>query len=149
MALLVVAVPMASIVVGVQRGRWTDHHVAERRSRTAPLLVAVACVIAAVLLLALADASRAMLAVVIAMLVGLLAVLVVNHWWKTSIHAAVAGGLLAVLVVTFGPWLFLGVSLVTLVAWSRVALDYHTVEQAVAGAVLGAAVAATVFPALR
>lgn len=148
-ALLVVAVPMAFIVVGTRRGRWADHHVGDRRSRTAPLLVATAGVTAAVLLLTLADASRAVLAVVVAMLVGLLAVLTVTHWWKVSIHCAVAGGLLAVLGVIYGPWWLAGVPVVGLIAWSRVALDDHTVAQTLTGAVLGAAVAAAVFPPLR
>lgn len=91
-AMLVVVLPMTYIFLGVRRGRWADHHVGERTKRTGPLLVAVGGVVAATLLLTLADASRAVLAVVVAMLVGLLVVLGVNWWWKVSIHCAVAGG---------------------------------------------------------
>lgn len=148
-ALLVVALPMAFIVVGVRRGRWSDHHVGDRAARTVPLLVAVVGVSAAVVLLSLADASRAVLAVVIAMLVGLLAVLAVTRWWKVSIHCAVAAGLLAVLVTTYGPWWLLGLPAIAAVAWSRVVLDDHTALQATVGAALGGAVAATIFPLLR
>ena len=148
-AVLVVAVPMGYIFLGVRRGKWADHHVGERTSRTAPLLVAVAGVAAATMLLSLADASRAVLAVVVAMLVGLLVVLVVTSWWKVSIHCAVAGGLLAVLVVTYGAWWLAAVPALLLVGWSRVDLDDHTPTQAAVGAALGALVAAVVFPTLR
>ncbi|MGC4745073.1 phosphatase PAP2 family protein [Micromonospora sp. DT201] len=66
-----------------------------------------------------------------------------------SIHSAVAAGALVILMLTFGPRLVVAAPLLALVGWSRVRLRDHTVPQVLAGGVLGALIAATVFGALR
>jgi membrane-associated phospholipid phosphatase len=148
-AIFVAGIPMAFIARGVKHGRWSDHHVSDRAQRAVPLLVALGSVAAAALLLAIVRAPRELIALVIAMLVGLLVVLIVTRWWKVSIHAAVAGGLLAIFVVLFGPWALLGLVPLAAVAWSRTVLDAHTWPQVIVGAALGALVAVSLFPVLR
>jgi membrane-associated phospholipid phosphatase len=148
-AIFVAGLPMAYIAKGVKAGRWTDHHVAERAQRAVPLLVALVSVATCAGLLVVVDAPRELIALVVAMLAGLTAVLAVTHWWKVSIHAAVAGGLLAIFVILFGPWALLGLPILGAVAWSRTVLDAHTWPQVLVGALLGALVAAAVFPPLR
>lgn len=148
-AILVAGVPMAFIAHGVKRGRWNDHHVNDRSQRAVPLLVALASVALAAVLLVVVRAPRELVALVGAQVVGLVAVLVVTRWWKVSIHAAVAGGLLGIFVVIFGPWALLGVAALAAVAWSRTVLDAHTWPQVIVGAALGTAVAVTCFPLFR
>lgn len=148
-AIFVAGIPMAFIARGVKNGRWSDHHVNDRAQRAVPLLVALVSVAAAVVLLIIVQAPRELVALVVAMLVGLLVVLVVTRWWKVSIHAAVAGGLLGIFVILFGPWALVGIVPLAAVAWSRTVLDAHTWPQALVGAALGAAVAVTLFPVLR
>ncbi|NUT94607.1 MAG: phosphatase PAP2 family protein, partial [Saccharothrix sp.] len=65
--------------------------------------------------------------------------------WKISVHAAVASGALAVLVVTFGWWTLVFSPAVALVAWSRVALRDHTVAQVVGGVAMGLVVGGFTF----
>jgi membrane-associated phospholipid phosphatase len=66
-----------------------------------------------------------------------------------SIHVAVVAGTVVILVLVFGTtWLAL-VPLIAAIGWARVRLGDHTPAQSLAGALLGAAVAATVFTALR
>jgi len=67
--------------------------------------------------------------------------------WKISIHVAVAGGTVSVLVEMYGSWALVGVVAVLLVAWSRLILTHHTVDQVMAGAAVGVAVAGWVFGA--
>lgn len=148
-AIFVAGIPMAFIARGVKRGRWSDHHVNDRAQRVVPLLVALASVAVAVVLLAIVHAPQELIALVVAMLVGLLVVLIVTRWWKVSIHAAVAGGLFGILVVLFGALALLGLIPLAAVAWSRTVLDAHTWPQAIVGAGLGALVAVTLFPVLR
>lgn len=148
-AIFVAGIPMGYIAKGVKGGRWADHHVSERDQRAVPLLVATASVAVAVGVLTVVHAPRELVALVVAMLVGLLVVLVVTHWWKVSIHAAVAGGLLGILVVLFGPWALLGIAGLAAIAWSRTVLDAHTWPQVVVGALLGWVVAVTLFPLMR
>ena len=62
---------------------------------------------------------------------------------------AVVDGALTILTLVFGPAALILTPLVVLVAWARVAVHDHTPAQTVAGAVLGALVAASVFSLLR
>lgn len=148
-ALLVTAVPLAYVAKGIRSGRWSDHHIAERSQRVVPLLVASVSVACAAVLLVVVRAPRDLVALVLAQLAGLLVVLVVSHWWKISIHMAVAGGFLGILVVLFGPWALLALPVLAAVGWSRIVLDAHTWAQVVAGGAMGALVAGTLFPLFR
>ncbi|MGW1712268.1 hypothetical protein [Streptomyces sp. NPDC002156] len=95
------------------------------------------------------DAPRAVTALVTAMLAVLLALLAITFFWKVSVHSAVASAAVAVLTSVFGPGTLVLVPLVALIAWSRVRLRCHTVGQVTVGALVGAAVGASVFDLLR
>ena len=53
-------------------------------------------------MLLLLDAQRELLAAVAAGGVGLVVAAAVNHWWKMSIHTAVAAGALVILMLVYG-----------------------------------------------
>lgn len=141
-------IPMAVILAGVRRGRWSDHHVGRREQRYVPLTAAAASVVVGLLLLRVLDAPPEVSGLVVAMLTGLLVTLAVTTVWKVSVHAAVAAGVVVVLVVVAGPWLWLSAAAAAAVAWSRVVLGDHTLAQVLGGLVLGGTVAAVVFTAL-
>lgn len=143
------AIPQWYLHAGVRRGRWSNRHVPRREQRRQPLLVALASVLVGLVLLVVLGASRDLLALVVAMVVGLLVSLAVSHFWKMSIHSAVVAGAAVVLALVFGAPGLLAFAVVAVVAWSRVELRDHTVAQATAGCAIGAAVAAAVFPVLR
>ncbi|MGS2614015.1 phosphoesterase PA-phosphatase [Micromonospora sp. LZ34] len=147
--LFVSGIPFAYIVGGVRRGRLTDHHVGVREQRRVPLLFGLSSVAAGLALLAVLGAPRPMLALTAAGLLGLVVAVAVSHWWKMSIHAAVAAGTVVVLVLTFGARLLVTVPLLALVGWSRVRLRDHTVAQVLAGGGLGGLIAGVVFATLR
>ncbi|SCF46413.1 PAP2 superfamily protein [Micromonospora matsumotoense] len=141
-------VPFAYILGGVRRGRLTDHHLGRREQRRMPLLLGLASAAVGLALLAALGAPRPVLALVAAGVVGLVVAVAVSHWWKMSIHSAVAAGTLVVLVLTFGPRLLPAVPLLALVGWSRVRLRDHTVAQVVVGALVGGLVAGLVYAPL-
>ncbi|MGQ5260822.1 phosphoesterase PA-phosphatase [Micromonospora sp. ZYX-F-536] len=147
--IFVTGIPFAYIVGGVRRGRLTDHHVGRREQRRVPLLVGLGSVAAGLALLALLGAPRPLLALAVAGLVGLVVAVSVSHWWKMSIHLAVAAGTLVILALTFGARLLVALPLLAVVGWSRVRLRDHTVPQVLAGGVLGALIAGVVFGLLR
>jgi membrane-associated phospholipid phosphatase len=147
--LFVSVIPFLYIVRAVRRGGLTDHHVGVRRQRPVPLLVGVASMLVGLILLALWGAPRDLIAVVAVVAVGLAMSLLVTLVWKLSIHAAVVSGAATILVLVFGPPLLVAAFLVPLVCWARVAVHDHTPAQTLAGAILGATVAAVVFSALH
>nr|WP_145777559.1 phosphatase PAP2 family protein [Micromonospora olivasterospora] len=141
-------IPFAYIVGGVRRGRLTDHHVGVREQRWRPLLFGLASVAAGWVLLAALGAPRPLQALVAAGMIGLVVAVTVSHWWKMSIHTAVATGAVVVLVLTFGAPLLVVAPLPALAGWSRVRLRDHTVPQVVVGGIVGGLVAGLVYPAL-
>ncbi|GGM29136.1 phosphatase PAP2 family protein [Dactylosporangium sucinum] len=143
--LFTAAVPYGVIWLGVRRGRLTDHHIGKREQRRAPLAIGLASVLAGLGLLVVADAPGELVAMVVVMLLVLLGTTLVNLRWKLSAHTAVSAGAVTALTVLFGPLLAAGALLVAVIGWSRVRLGDHTAAQTVAGAVLGAAIAAAVF----
>ncbi|GAB3187854.1 PAP2 superfamily protein [Micromonospora palomenae] len=142
-------IPFAYILGGVWRGRLTDHHVGVRDQRRVPLLFGLASATAGLALLAALGAPRPVLALVAAGVVGLVVAVTVSHWWKMSIHTAVAAGAVVVLTLTFGPRMLAAAPLPALAGWSRVRLRDHTVAQVVVGGVVGGLVAGLVYAALR
>lgn len=120
-----------------------------RQQRPLPLGVAIVSVLVDVALLLIFSAPRELLALVVAMAIGLGVSTLVTLVWKISIHVAVVTGAITILALVFGSsWLLLTPAVV-MVAWARVKLGDHTALQATAGSFLGALVAATVFTALR
>ena len=142
-------VPMVFLVRGVRRGRWTDHHVRQREQRRVPLLFALASVCLGLVLLAVLDVPRDLLALVGAMVAGLVVALAISHFWKISIHAAVAGGSAVILWLVLDVPLLLFVPVVGLITWSRVRLGDHDALQVTVGALVGAVVAYGAFTSLR
>ncbi|WP_129838006.1 phosphatase PAP2 family protein [Streptomyces sp. RFCAC02] len=148
-ALFCAGLPYTFILLGIRRGKWTDRHVRIRRQRTIPLLAAMLSVLVGIAFLVFLGAPKELLALVTAMLTGLVLTLLVTTCWKVSIHTAVAGGVAVVLTIALGPWAALSVFGVALVGWSRITLRDHTPAQVVAGAALGALAAALVFTTMR
>ena len=74
-------------------------------------------------LLTAGHAPESLTILILAMLPGLGSVLIISHWWKISIHAAVASGATEVLVTVFGPaGVTLGAVVLLTANWARVAL---------------------------
>lgn len=147
--LFAAAIPLAFIKYGIRRGRWADRHVGQRQQRLVVMTFIIFSVATGILLLWAFDAPRTMIALIAAMLATLAALLAVTRAWKISVHAAVSCGSLAMLAMTYGPWVLLASPVVAVVGWSRIELKDHTVAQVIAGAALGAVVAAATFALVR
>ncbi|MDG4787127.1 hypothetical protein O7626_14510 [Micromonospora sp. WMMD1102] len=147
-ALFSAVIPFGAILVGVRRGKLTDHHVGRREQRRTPMLIGLASVLASLILFAVTGAPRQLTAMVSVMLAVLLMITMVNLRWKLSAHAAVSAGSATVLTIIFG-WVLAPAWLaVAAVSWSRVHLHDHTIAQVIAGAAIGTTTAAAVFLAL-
>lgn len=144
-----VLIPMAYVVRQVRRQRLTDHHIRIRSQRRVPMVVAIISMVAGFALMAWLGAPRELMAVLIAGIVGLIIALAITLAWKISIHAAVLTSASTVVVIVFGPQYLPLFGLLGLVAWSQVHLIAHTPVQVLAGAGVGASVAASVFTLLR
>lgn len=147
--LFAAVIPVTFIKYGIRRGRWADRHVGQRQQRIIVMLFIIASVATGITLMCAFDAPRTMIALIAAMLATLATLLAVTPAWKISVHAAVSSGSVAMLALAYGPVALAAYALVVLVGWSRVALKDHTVAQVLAGAAVGAVVAAATFSTLR
>ena len=141
--------PMAYVIAQVRRRRVTDRHVRIRAQRRLPMLIAIASTVAGLALLTGFGAPRPLVALAAAGVAGLVVTAVITEFWKISLHAAVVGGAVTIVVIVFGiSWLPF-FALLVLVAWARVELGDHSVAEVVGGGAVGCAVAASVFLLLR
>ncbi|WP_328923798.1 hypothetical protein OG429_03600 [Streptomyces sp. NBC_00190] len=147
--LFAAVIPLAFIKYGIRRGRWADRHVGPRPQRIIVMSFVTVSVATGILLLWMFDAPRTMIALIAAMMVTVAALLAVTPAWKISVHAAVSSGSVAMLAMTYGPWVLLAYPVVAVVGWSRVELKDHTLAQVLAGAAVGGAVAAGTFALVR
>ncbi|TCO48865.1 hypothetical protein [Actinocrispum wychmicini] len=151
---LVVAVfysvlPMVFIVRGARRGQWDGHWVRERERRFVPLMMCLLSALVGLVILLAWDAPRDVVALAWSMVTVLVACVVITRWWKVSLHATVAGGAVATVILIYGWIMAVLIPLVALVAWARVKVRDHTAGQVVVGAFLGPVVGGVVFVLLR
>ena len=133
-------VPMALILRGIRAGRvQSGHHVTSRAERYVPLVGAIASVGAVIGVLAMFSAPRPMIGVAAVMLATVITALAITHWWKISMHTAVASGSVVVLTAFYGIGAAALWAVVAAIAWSRVRIDHHTTGQVIAGIALGTA----------
>ncbi|WP_225097483.1 phosphatase PAP2 family protein [Streptomyces sp. CoH27] len=147
--LFAAVIPMLFIDHGIKRGRWGDRNVGARKARLLVMIVILLSVLTCFTLMTTLDARRVLSALIASMLVTLAALALVTLAWKISVHQAVSAGAVIMLAQTYDPWALLGYVLVAVVGWSRIELRDHTPAQVIAGTLLGTAVAAATFAALR
>jgi len=141
--------PFTWVLLGVRRGRLTDHHIGRRSQRRGPLLVGLACMITGWLIALVGHAPATLVAYLGTVLLEAAAAVAVTLAWKISLHSWIAALGATALVIVFGPWALLTIPLVAGVAWSRVRLGDHSPAQVAAGLAAGVLITSVLFPALR
>jgi hypothetical protein len=145
------ALPFAGVLLLVHRGYLVDHHISDRRQRGPVLAATLVSIGVGLLLLTLLHAPWAVTGTVLCTVGGVVAVLVVNLWWKLSAHSAVAVFFVVGIVALLGPKAAPLLLVPPAVGWSRVRLRAHTPAQVWAGCLVGAVIgtAFAVFVARR
>lgn len=141
--------PTAIIVIGVQRGRWSDRHLTVRQHRRVPLIAAFTLVVLGLVLLTALHAPRDIIATEAAMLAGLVVSTPITQVWKISFHTGVAAAVGLILTIALGPILLLTYPLLAAIGWARVQLRDHTVAQVLAAVPIGALSAGLTFVLVR
>ena len=148
-ALLVGALPYTWVLHAVRTERLASRHVPDRRQRLRPLGIAAAAALTGLALLYVFEPHGSSSPSSSPMLTGLTVTAAITHYWKISLHTAVAAGTATILTIVYGPVAVAGWAVVSATGWSRIHLREHTPAQVIAGAIVGAVVAATVFLPLR
>jgi membrane-associated phospholipid phosphatase len=91
------------------------------------------------------DAPRLLAATFTAGLAAIIIFMLINFFWKISLHTAFISAAAVSLVMIYGTALVWTILLVPLVAWSRLELKMHSFMQVVAGAIVAGAIVVAVF----
>jgi hypothetical protein len=124
-----------------RRSRVGDFWISTRAERLAPALFLLAAFVTLLAALYLLDAPQDLYLLTLSMGLASATVAAITLVWKASAHCTVAGHAAAAGVLTLGPLSLIFLLALPLVLYSRVALEAHTLLQALAGAAVGAGLA--------
>jgi len=129
------------------RKKVVDLYVSKKESRTPFFLIAIALYsMAAVIFFATNTKILFLLALSYTFVTVIL--LLVNRFWKVSVHSAGVAGPVFALIFVFGVIVLPLSLLIVLVSWSRIRLKKHTFMQTLAGSLIPVAVGLVVYPVL-
>lgn len=131
-------IPMLYILWQVRRGKISDFHMQERGQRIIPMLLMMACSLAAWLVMRQMSAPHVLTVFAGAGIFQTGLLLAVTARWKISGHGTAIASLAVFLMALFGRGAAPFFLAVPLVAWARVRLKRHTLGQTIAGALVGA-----------
>ncbi len=137
--------PCFYVLYQVRRGGLTDVEIFQRRQRHIPNLIFFICGLVSWGLLLVFDAPIELIMVGGAALLLLFILSVVNFLYKISAHVAAASIFAFIIWKIGGNALLPGLTLIPLMAWSRLTLHRHTRGQVIAGFLAGVAVFGIVF----
>ncbi|MFC1988321.1 hypothetical protein ACFLVJ_00580 [Chloroflexota bacterium] len=133
------------IIYLIHSGGLDDIMTNVRQQRTKIYLTAGFFAIVGYFILSYLEAPPILVAGFIAVLSTVIIFMLINLWWKISVHTGCMAASSIVLVMLYGWTAAATVALVPLTAWARIELEHHTLAQAVSGAVLAALIAAVIF----
>lgn len=131
--------------VQVKRGHFTDAHVSVRQQRTQLYIFGGTWVLICLIMAIYLHAPPAVIAMLLAMLVSNSVAMLINLFWKVSVHTGGITGAAVVLIILFGTVALPMILLVFLMGWARFTLKKHTISQIVAGALVAAIITVLVF----
>jgi membrane-associated phospholipid phosphatase len=145
-SLVLSVLPVFIVVVYLARqGKLDGILVIPQEQRTgiyvlAAVLGAIGCAV-----LYFLGAPELLVATFCAGLVAVVIFMVINMFWKISLHAAFISGSATVLTIIYGMIGALSILLLLLVAWARIELKLHSPAQVAGGTLLAAAILIVVY----
>lgn len=139
-----ILLPTAMIRLYRRYQGWTRIQLGVKERRVVPYIISIMCYLTCYYLLTINHASHFIGSIVMASLIIQVVCAIINLWWKISTHSAAIGGVTGALVAfamifNFNPvwWICLLLLLAGMVGTSRIILKQHTLEQVVAGYLVG------------
>lgn len=131
------ALHIALFLLFKHKGRLVDMDASIKEERTTPFLLSSLIYLTGLGILIYYRINIIPVAFWFCYISNIFIVVLINKFWKISVHAIGACGALASVFFTIGPAGLIFFFIPVLVGWSRVKLKFHTLPQVLAGAVLG------------
>lgn len=135
------------VFIGVKQKRFTDMDVSKREQR--PLLFLLCSVMGIIYLIGLHifHAPFVLFVVTWGILLGIIAVSIINRKIKASMHVATMTAILLTVSFGYGGYFYLLLLLLPLLAWARLKTKRHTLSEVIAGGVIGSVLSLSVYGA--
>lgn len=138
--------PLTVIIIYLMKqGKLDDFFINAREQRTRIYLMGTVSTIGGLVLLSRLQAPQLLLSGFIAAISVMVIFMLINLWWKISVHTGFIAASSAILVLIYGWAAAITIPLIPLTAWSRIKLDRHSLAQAISGAVLATVIAIAVY----
>ncbi len=145
-AFFTIALPALGVFIYRRLHGWSALELRKRHKRAMPYIIYICCYLCLMHILSITHMPHFLMAIIgISLLIQCICVLV-NVWWKVSMHAAGSGGVIGALVAyssifRFNPiwWLCLSILVAGCVMTSRMVLRQHTLSQVLCGTLIGIA----------
>ncbi len=148
-ALIAVALSILPVVLSMiyllRRGRLDSFFTIVRQQRTKVYLLTGVYAILGCIILRYLGAPSVLVAAFAAALSTTIIFMFINLRWKISLHSALVGASVTVLVILFGWQALSTATLVPLTVWSRRELHHHSLAQGATGALLASLIVVAVF----
>ena len=145
-AIALSVLPVFVVVVYMVRHRKLEGiFVNPREQRTRIYLLATALAIIGCVVLYYLEVPELLITAFVAGLAAIAAFMVINIFWKISLHTAFVAASVTVLIIVYGVAGVWTVLLLLLVAWARIEMKLHSPAQVASGALLAACIVAVVF----
>jgi len=138
--ILIGILPVLYAYIAAKLGHIKDIYLNRRQDRTGPFLVACLGMIITMMIFYAMDVPKEILLFFMSGILITLIIMIINLFWKISVHATtITMVLMVVNVLSHYSYWYLFI-FVPFVMWARVVQERHTVKQVVAGTFLGAVV---------
>ncbi len=128
--------PILMFVIMRKKNLVTDQDALIKEQRTIPFIIATVIYLIGLFFLIYFDVSEISIAFWFCFISNTIFTIIINKYWKISIHSMGASGAFGALVFAFGAVALPFILIVLLVGWSRIELKCHSLSQVVAGIVL-------------
>ncbi|NWJ48303.1 MAG: hypothetical protein HXX08_20805 [Chloroflexi bacterium] len=132
-----VTIPIVLVLLLRIGNKVNSIHIPIRSQRTIPFILTITSYLVGVVLLLVFYGNGYVTALAICYTANLLIVLLINFFWKISVHMTGVGSPLAILTITSGGVIAPFFLLFPMVGWARVYLKAHTLPQVIGGSVFG------------
>ena len=135
----------AVVIYMVWRRKLDGIFINLRKQRSRIYLLAICCAIIGYIVLIFIDAPELLRAAFLSGLIAVVLFMIINLFWKISLHTAFITSSVAVLIIVYGKAAAWTVLFIPLIAWARLEMRLHTPAQVAAGALLSVSVVIIVF----
>ena len=132
------------VIFAYRYGRLRHLTLVERRERFFPLLLSLIGAFGGAIILFEKDASTPLLLLSYILIIELVLILIINFFWKISVHMITLGAIITVMMFLRDKQLGFLYLLLLPVGWARIYRQRHTLPQVIIGAILGILIALTI-----